>query len=200
MIKGRKRIAAVIVSIVAVIAIVSGSLAWYTSTNTSTQVGKLFGFKSSANVYFDTGDGKRYTAVADENGLYQLSLDSNARNYIGNFRVNVIHKGYARAYVRVKMNVQWTMPDGSVTQNSTIPFSFANNWYDNRSTDYCVYCTETSGLFQHYDESIITGFNEEEFIKTRLTESAVPGISVSVESVQVNRYQQIWGIDELPWK
>lgn len=196
----RKRIAAIIVSVVAVIAIVSGSLAWYTSTNSLQQSGKLYGFNSSARVYFKQSDGSDLTATPDEDGLYKLSLNSNAKNYVGNLRINVVQKGYSKNYTRVKLNVEWVMPDGTVAQNITLPYKFASKWFDNRSEDYCVYYTENSGLSNDYDKSIITGFDEESFIKNSLVQNATPRISVSVESVQVNRYQQFWGIDKLPWE
>lgn len=197
--KSRKKIAAIIISVVAVIAIVSGSLAWYTSTTSLQQNGRLFGFSSSARVYFKLNDGTEYNATADKDGLYKLSLDSNAKNYIGNLRINVIQKGYSKCYTRVQMNVEWVMPDGTVTQNIMVPFKFAEKWFDNRSNDFCVYCKEDSKLYEDYDKSIITGFDEEGFINGNLVESATPRIAVSVESVQINRYQQLWGIDTLPW-
>ncbi len=198
--KGRKKIAAIIISVVAVIAIVSGSLAWYTSTNSLQQNGRLFGFNSSARVYFKLSDGSEFTAAADKDGLYKLSLDSNAKNYVGNLRINVVQKGYAKCYTRVQMNVEWVLPDGTVTQNIMLPYKFAEKWYDNRSEDYCVYYTENSNLYEQYDKSIITGFDEDGFINDNLTQSATPRISISVESVQINRYQQLWGIDKLPWE
>ena len=43
--KGKRRIAAVIICAVAVLAIVAGSLAWYTSTNSLSVAGNLLGFK-----------------------------------------------------------------------------------------------------------------------------------------------------------
>ena len=198
--KSRKRFAAIIVSVVAVIAIVSGSLAWYTSTNSLQQNGKLFTFDTSAYVYFKLSDGSTFTAKPDANGLYKLSLDSNAKNYVGNLRINVVYRGRAKAYTRVKMNVEWVMPDGTVTQNIMLPYKFADKWYDNRSEDYCVYYTDNSDLVEKYDQSIITGFDEGSFIDGNLTQSASPEIAISVESVQINRYQKFWGIDKLPWE
>ncbi len=198
--KSRKKIAVIIVSIVAIIAVVSGTLAMFTSKSSLVQNGKLFGFSSNARVYFETEDGKTMNASADKDGLYKLSLDSNAKNYIGNFRVNVVKKGRSKCYVRVKLNVEWTLPDGTVTENIMLPYNFAEKWYDNRSKDYCVYYTENSGLEEDYDKSIITGFDEQKFLEEGLTETAVPRVSVSVEAVQINRYQQIWGIEKLPWE
>lgn len=195
----RKRITAIIVCIVAVVAIVAGSLAWYTTTNSLSGFGNLVGFKTTAKVYFQTQDGAQ-TASPDKNGLYTLSLDSSDDNYIGNLRLNVIHKGYGKSYVRVKMSVQWTMPDGTVTQNVVLPYKFANDWYDNRGEDYCVYYTKSSGLFDSYDKSIITGFDADSFNSETLTTSATAKVSITVESVQANRYRQIWQIDSLPWE
>ncbi len=196
----KRKIAVLIICLVAVIGIVSGSLAWYSSTNSITQIGTLAGFRTKANVYLQNENGETVGVPKDEKGLYVLSSDPEDFNYIGNLRINVIHKGYANSYVRVKMGIQWTMPDGTVTQNVLLPFEFADKWYDNRENDYCIYYTEDTGLFENYDKSIITAFDGEKFAAETLTADAEAHISVSVEAVQINRYQQVWGIEALPWK
>ncbi len=196
----RRKIAALIICLVAVVAIVSGSLAWYTSTNSVTQYASLAGFTTKAKVYRVNDEGKEISLKADEKGLYTLSSDPEADNFIGNLKIKVVHRGYANSYVRVKMSIQWTMPDGTVTQNVVMPFEFAEKWYDNRENDYCVYYTEETGLFESHDKSIITGFDVEKFSETTMTKDAVAKVAVIVESVQANRYQQIWGIETLPWK
>ncbi|MBQ8784209.1 MAG: hypothetical protein IJZ57_10625 [Clostridia bacterium] len=196
----RRKIAALIICLVAVIAIVSGSLAWYSSTNSVTQIASLAGFSTKADVYLADESGKESRIKQDENGLFILSANPEDDNFIGNLKIKVIHRGYANSYVRVKMSVQWTMPDGTVTQNVLLPFEFADKWYDNRENDYCVYYTEDTGLFESYDKSIITDFNSEMFAQKTMTKDAVAKLAVTVESVQVNRYQQIWGIEALPWK
>ncbi len=195
---GRRILAAAVVCLVAVVAIVSGSLAWYSSTNSVTQLASVSTFQTTARVYFTTAKGD-VDAKADADGFYALSTNPEDSNYIGNLKLNVIHKGYANSYVRVKMSVQWTMPDGTVTQNIMLPFTFADKWYDNRVNDYCVYYTEDTGLFSSYDKSIITGFDGEKFAAENLTETATPKLAVTVESVQYNRYEQLWGIKTLPW-
>ncbi len=196
----RRKIAVLIICLVAVIGIVSGSLAWYSSTNSITQLGTLAGFRTTANVYLLDAQGNKTYPESDENGLYILSTDPESKNYIGNFKINVVHRGYSNSYVRVKMNVQWTMPDGTVTQNILPPFEFAEKWYDNRENDYCIYYTEDTGLFSSYDKSIISSFDSEKFAQQTMTKDAVAKVSVSVESIQINRYQQVWGIEALPWK
>ena len=196
----RKRITVIIVSIVAVLAIVSGSLAWYTSSTSLSKSAALRGFKTSAIVYFQNESGKRASAQADVNGLYIMSLNPQDINYVGNLKIRVVHTGYAKSYVRVKLNVQWTAKDGSIAENTVLPYKFDTKWYDNRNEDYCVYYTEDSGLFDSYDKSIITGFDAKKFEAEALTQSAVPAISITAESVQINRYQQLWKIDNLPWE
>ena len=196
----RRKIAALIICLVAVVAIVSGSLAWYSSTNSVTQYASLAGFTTKAYVYRLSDEGKEISLKGDENGLYTLSANPEDDNFIGNLKIKVIHRGYANSYVRVKMSIQWTMPDGTVTQNVVMPFEFAEKWYDNRENDYCVYYTEDTGLFESHDKSMITGFDVEKFNENTMTKSAVAKVAVTVEAVQVNRYQQIWGIETLPWK
>ena len=80
-----------------------------------------------------------------------------------------------------------------------------------RTTDitnaYGSYNTE-SGAWIHINpldgkgvtDANVTAFRFCAFISNNLTQSATPKLSVSVESVQVNRYQQFWGIDKLPWE
>lgn len=196
----RRKIAALIICLVAVIAIVSGSLAWYSSTNSFTQFASLAGFTTKADVYLMDENGAESRIRQDENGLFILSANPEDDNFIGNLKIKVIHRGYANSYVRVKMSVQWTMPDGTVTQNILLPFTFAEKWYDNRENDYCVYYTEDTGLFESYDKSIIAAFDSEKFAQESLTQDAVAKLAVTVEGVQVNRYQKMWGIEALPWE
>lgn len=198
--KSRRKIAVLIICLVAVIGIISGSLAWYSSTNSITQIGTLAGFSTKAKVYLQDSEGKESSVARDENGLFILSTSPEDENYIGNLRINVIHRGYSNSYVRVKMNVQWTMPDGTVTQNIMLPFNFAEKWYDNREKDYCVYYMEDTGLFESYDKSIIESFDAEKFAQETMTQDAVAKLAITVEAIQINRYQQVWGIETLPWK
>lgn len=197
--KGRRSIAVIIICLVAVIAIVSSTFAWYSSTNSMTQLASIGNFQTYVNVYFENESGN-VTATTDADGFYVLSTDPQDVNYIGKLKVNVVHKGYLNAYVRVKMNVQWTMPDGTVIQNVLLPFTFAEKWYDNRANDYCVYYTEDTGLFANHDKSIIESFDGEKFAAETLSEVAVPKLAITAESVQINRYPQFWGMETLPWE
>lgn len=201
--KLNKRAVIIITAVVAVIAIVGGTLAWFVTSTSLSQSFSISGFDVKADVYF--ADGKNKVSASDykdSDGLYVLSLNEKDENYIGNLRVNVEHTG-AKACVRVKMNYEWTLSDGSVAQYKVaVPYSFGTEWFDNRNTDYCVYYrgADSSGKASFSSSELITGFNKAEFD----TSGFVDGISVRVliqtDAVQVNRYPQLWNIDTLPWK
>ncbi|MCQ2483981.1 MAG: hypothetical protein MJ168_01460 [Clostridia bacterium] len=199
--KLNRRAFVIIVAVVAVIAIVGTSLAWFTTSSSMVQKFNIFGFDVSANVYFDN-DGKKISANSykDENGLYLVSTDKNASNYIGKLRVNVNHSG-GNALVRVKMNYELAA-DGAGTQyNVSVPFKFDSKWFDNRTADYCVYYMgDGSGKADFTKTELIKGFDEANFDTAGFVESTSIKLLVQVDAVQVNRYPQMWNIDTLPWK
>lgn len=201
--KLKKRSIVIIAAVVAVIALVGGSLAWFVTSSSLSQHFSISGFDVSANVYFDA-DGKKVngSAFKDENGLYILSLDKNADNYIGKLRVNVGHSG-GSACIRVRMNNEWTYADGTVAQYSAaLPYEFNSEWYDNRNADYCVYYRggNDSGKASFGSSELITGFDESGFDTSGFVEGVTVKASIQVDAVQVNRYPQLWKIDTLPWK
>lgn len=198
-----KRAITVIIAVVAIIAIVGSSLAWFVTSSSLSQHFKISGFNVAAEVFFDDGGNKvsasKYT---DENGLYVLSLNENDINYIGKLRVNVGHSG-AKACVRVRMNHEWALADGSVAQyNAAVPYSFGKDWFDNRNADYCVYyrASDDSGRADFATSEFITGFDTAHFDRTGFVDGVTVKVMIQVDAVQVNRYPQIWKIDILPWK
>lgn len=201
--KLNKRAIVVIVAVVAVIAVVGGSLAWFVTSSSLLQKFSISGFEVAADVYFMDGETK-YNAsnFKDENGLYKLSLDSKDSNYIGNLRVDVGHSG-AKSCVRVRMNHEWTLADGTVAQyNAAVPYTIGSDWYDNRNTDYCIYYkgADNSGKADFAKSAVITGFDESSFDTSGFVDGVSVRVMIQVDSVQVNRYPQIWNIDKLPWK
>lgn len=201
--KLNKRAMVIIVAVVAVIAIVGGSLAWFVTSSSLSQKFSISGFEVNADVYFMNGDVK-YSASSfkDENGLYKLSLDSKDVNYIGKLRVDVGHTG-AKACVRVRMNHEWTFADGTVAQYDTaVPYTLGSDWFDNRNTDYCMYYTgaDKSGKADFAKSSVITGFDESNFDTSGFVDGVNVKVMIQVDAVQINRYPQMWNIDKLPWK
>jgi len=201
--KFNKRAIVVIVAVVAVIAIVGSSLAWFVTSSSLSQKFSISGFDFSADVYFANGAEKvNASSYQDENGLYNLSLNTEDVNYIGNLRLDVKHTG-GKAYVRVKINHEWTLADGSVAQyNVAIPYYFDSVWFDNRDTDYCLYYrgADGTGKAKFAESKVITGFNKSEFDTSGFVEGVSVKVLIQVDAVQINRYPQLWNIDKLPWK
>lgn len=201
--KLNKKAVVIIVAIVALVAVVGSSFAWFVSRTSLLQNFSLSSFEVSADVYFLDGEEKvSADEYKDENGLYTLSLNKDDVNYLGNLRANVAHSG-AKACVRVTMNHQWTLADGTVAQNAVaVPYVFANGWFDNRDADYSVYYAgeDNSGEASFRTAEFITGFDEKSFDSSAIVEGVTLKVLVQVDAVQVNRYPQVWGIEKFPWE
>ena len=201
--KLNKKAVVIIVAIVAIVAVAGSTFAWFvTRTSLSQQFG-LNSFDVAADVYFLDGD-KKVSAkdYTDENGLYILSLNEEDANYIGNLRASITHTG-AKACLRVTMNHQWTLADGTVAQHSVaIPYKFSSLWYDNRDVDYSVYYMgeDLSGKAGFTNQDFITGFDAQAFDTSAIVDGVSLKLLIQVDAVQVNRYPQLWNIDALPWK
>ena len=201
--KLNKKAVVIIVAVVALIAVVGSTFAWFVTRTSLLQNFSLSSFEVSADVYFLDGD-KKINAddYKDENGLYILSVKEEDVNYIGNLRADVIHSG-AKACVRVTMNHQWTLPDGSVAQNDVaVPYRFNSLWFDNRNDDYSVYYTaeDMSGEADFKKAELITGFDSAAFDTSAMVDGVSVKLLIQVDAVQVNRYPQLWGIEKFPWE
>lgn len=201
--KFNKRAIVVIVAIIAAVAVVGGSLAWFVTQSSLSQKFGISGFTAGAQVYFLDGEKKvDAKAYVDGDGLYVLSLDKSAENYIGKLRADVTLSG-ARACVRVRMSHEWKNAEGKIAQyTAAIPYVFAENWFDNRSADYCVYyqAKDLSGKSDFEKTPFIVGFDDSSLDSFGLESGASVRVLIQVDAVQVNRYPQLWNIDALPWK
>jgi hypothetical protein len=201
--KLNKKAVVIIVAVVALVAVVGSTFAWFvTRTSLSQQFG-INSFDVAADVYFLDGETKvSADGFKDENGLYILSLNKEDANYIGNLRAGITHSG-ARACLRVTMNHQWTLADGTVAQYSVaVPYEFSSLWYDNRNVDYSVYYMgeDLSGKTDFTAQDFITGFDADAFDTSAIVDGVSLKLLIQVDAVQVNRYPQLWNIDTLPWK
>ncbi len=201
--KLNKKAVVIIVAVVALIAVVGSTFAWFVTRSSFSQSFSLSSFEVSADVYFLDGDKKvKADDYKDENGLYILSVNEEDVNYIGNLRADVIHSG-AKACVRVTMNYQWTLADGTVAQNDVaVPYEFNSLWFDNRGVDYSVYYTgeDMSGKADFDKAELIKGFDSSAFDTSAMVEGVSVKLLIQVDAVQVNRYPQIWGIEKFPWE
>ena len=89
------------------------------------------------------------------------------------------------------------------TQFTTnVPYVFTNDWYDNRSTDYCVYYMggDRSGKARVDTLFLINSFDESKFDLSGVEEGTSVKALIEIDAVQTNRYPQLWNIEKLPWE
>ena len=201
--KTSKKALVVIVAVIAIIAVVGSSLAWFVTQASKSQSFILSGIKASATVYFANYkrdvDAEKFK---DENGLYTLSLNKDDENYIGKLKV-IVHRSGAACCLRVKTAFEWQLADGSITKFTTnVPYVFNEEWYDNRSTDYCVYFMggDRSGKAKSDTLYLISNFDENKFDVSDVEAGTTVKALIEVDAVQTNRYPQLWNIEKLPWE
>lgn len=201
--KLNKKAVVIIVAVVALVAVVGSTFAWFVTRTSLFQNFTLSSIEAGAEVYFaDGADKVDAQDYADENGLYILSVNPDDVNYIGNLRVNVTRSG-AKSCIRVTMNHQWTLADGTIAQGAVaVPYEFGDNWFDNRDNDYSVYfmAEDMSGEATFRKQEFITGFNESAFDASAQTSGVTLKVLIQVDAVQVNRYPQLWDIEKFPWE
>ena len=212
-----------IVLAVAVILVLSMTVALFTFTESGKRRFTLSNFASSVEVSFDNfstivdlaNDSTAGSTVGGAN-YYNVSLQSNAANYLGNFRVRVKYNGKGVGLVRVHVAEEWYETKTGYTEvkpfSIDIPYLIgANNanlysgtgnqakWFDNRSSDYCFYYATPLTKSSETTIPLITGLDTSKIDLDGISSGTNLRIMVEADVVQVNRYPQYWGINVLPW-
>ncbi len=220
--KMRKPPTVVLIAIIALVVLMSGTLAWLTIGDAvTTRIYSLSNFDAYAEVYFMDGTTKTTPTTGDYGSIEVNYTDSNAQDYIGKLRVDAHFKGRGFAYIRLKMIQQWQ--DGSDTilqSDAVLPYNIdtpylaedtgdQNKWYDNRRDDFCLYFANrlslTNAAFPTDNDNyvkipvIVAGFDAVEMAAIAPSDAVSLKTAFILEAVQVNRYPQFWGIDTLPW-
>lgn len=176
--------------------------AWFLKEDTIKNVG-ISNFQTTADVYFEVNN--KRTEVNDYlvGGLVKVNLfDKDAKNFIGNLRLDVKQKGFSPCYLRVRILEQWIDDKtDDIMQGANIPYIWDNEWYDHRVADLCIYY---KNMISTYDDAtpmektipVIKGVNNDYL-------GADTGVSMylqfKVETVQPNRMKAFWGVDETIW-
>ena len=197
-----------------------GTLAWFVVTvGPLRNTFNLSNFDTKVDCYF-MNNGSRVEAdsyIDSSTGLIILSMYDTDINYVGNFRADIKYKGKGNAYLRSKVVCEFDVAGSPTSSNSQIPFTVnaydeetagdQNAWFDNRNNDFCYYYANIlEGSNTSYQTlNLITGINTSDsdtgFDIDSIKEND-PKMMIAVESdmVQINRYPQIWHIENLPWK
>ena len=214
-IKDKKSLLILVVALVAVALIIAviytanRSGAWLSDQQNQDMTAQYSNFLISADIKFGNSE-----AAKDTSGLIPVNVVSTtADNYIDNLRVSLNYKGESQAYVRVKVLEEWRLADqvDGITEVSAVPntpltaYDLADNWYDNRKYDGYFYYKLPLNAATETNIPLITGasgyWRDPEYLPQ---EDGYPQltmrISVVAEAVQVNRYQQFWHLNKLPWQ
>lgn len=145
--------------------------------------------------------GNKTTATPD-------NIADNINLSVVQFRVK--QSGNGVAFTRVRISQEWVVLDdsGEVTQRLqgeyNLPFELATNdkLFDNRVNDGFVYY---KGAFPLSKDGVVvfSGFDTANFDTSAISaisDDVTLRIDVTVDAVQFNRYQQLWGMDSLPWR
>lgn len=221
-VKLRKPPTAVLIAIIAVVVLVSVTVAWLTvGEAVTTRIYSLSNFDAYAEVYFE-GDVSPPGTYQNADGSLNVNVTATtAENYIGKLRVDAHFKGRGFAYIRLKMIQQWQdsgdkilQSDAVLPYNINIPYlaedtGDQNKWYDNRRDDFCLYFANELNIINadfptnnsnYVEIPVITGgFDPVKMAAIAPSEAVSLKIAFTLEAVQVNRYPQFWGIETLPW-
>lgn len=200
----------VALAICALAVIYSATTAWLTSSIPNPiRFTQLEDFDYKMNIYFENGESD-VTVVSDYDcnsaAISPISVDySNpaAENYVDKLRVEIRQVGSGVAYTRVRVSHEWiNSVSGRLQGDSYLPYTVAADFVDKRDSDGYIYFNGVMSESEQYT-AVIDGFNSSAFDAS--TVSSLSGetqllINVSVDAVQFNRYQQIWGMDTIPWR
>lgn len=193
-------IAVIAVVLSALVAIYCVTTAWLTSGTplNPLRLMNLQDFQYTVYVY-DSQNGGEWVEQTEP-----LTFDADEINTLPNYRFKIVQQGSGVAFTRVRISQEWKLADGSRLQGEyNMPFKVAENkeLFDNRLTDGYVYYM---GAFPVGGDGveIFSGFDSANFDTSALTAygDITLSIDVTVDAVQFNRYQQLWGMDSLPWR
>ena len=195
-----KKFRLIVMALVTVVIVTGFSFAWFIMRSVdANQQMSVANFQAEPVCYFEGTD----ESFVGEDGLITLSTEPGDPNYIGNFRVDVKHKGDGAAYLRVRMVHEYSANGVSTQHTASVPYATSEDWYDNRGNDYCYYYKNEIDADDNTTENtinFITGIDDEENEIADIADGVVIKVAVETDMVQINRYPQVWGIDHLPWK
>ncbi len=190
--------------LITVFIVTSFSFAWFIMRTTDVlQQFSLANFQAEPDCYFINGENEVAPSEIDgatDGKLIVLSTDPEAQNYIGNFCVDVKYKGDGAGYLRVKMVHEYSIEGNSTQHPANVPYTVSGDWYDNRGNDFCYYYKNELDADGDEEKTLNFITLNNDINLGELADGIVIKVAVETDMVQINRYPQIWGIDNLPWK
>lgn len=195
-------IAVVALVLCALIAVYCGTTAWITSGPPISPLSltQLEDFKFTITPASDGALTYTYNFESSTNNIEEINAQLAALNF------SATKAGNGVAFARFRVSHEWTATktDGTTVRlqgEYNLPFNLAANdkLLDNRTQDGYVYYI---GAFPKETVQIFNGLDVSDFDTSALSNYASVTLSIdfTVDAVQFNRYSQVWGIENLPWR
>lgn len=192
-----KKFRLIVMLLVTVFIVTSFSFAWFIMRATDeTQNFSAANFQAEPVCYFE-GTEENFV---DEDGLITLSTNPADGNYIGKFCVDVKYKGDGAGYLRVKMVHEYSINGMSNQHPANVRYTVSGDWYDNRGNDYCYYYKNELDADANTEKTLNFITTNNDINLGELADGIVIKVAVETDMVQINRYPQIWGMEDLPWE
>lgn len=135
-----------------------------------------------------------------------IDFDYSEMSSLKNLQVRIKQVGNGVAFARVRIIHEWTTENNEgntvrLQSQQNLPFIIdTSEFYDNRAVDGYVY--HVGDFEENIYYSVIKGFDVASFDSSALSAytDLTLTINITVDAVQFNRYQQFWGIENLPWR
>lgn len=203
-----KPISVIALVLCAVIAVYCGTTAWLTGTVLSpVRYASLEDFTYNTSVSFSsaaiieddvpTASGIGYIDSVTKSII--VSTNPADTNYVGNLRFSIRQVGSGVAFVRVKITHEWynTTQHYRVQDNLNLPFEITeDDFADKREADGYIYSKGAFKPGRAY--AVVSGFDAADFDTSGSADYQLR-INITVDAVQFNRYQQLWGMSKRPW-
>ncbi len=220
-----------VAAVVLLVCLTSGTLAWLSAEANRNSNINIGDFEAKAIPTIDGQNLYTVDGLFDENkGILSLNgvLKSKytAAEQVGEYFVEDLHLDVLvntdiRAYLRVKINTEWTLTRTYITVQrdpvveavyalSDFPYNLVPNatstvelptsdWMYDQATGYAYYTKVIEkGLNTIPFTDGAIGYNTS--VSRNYVETCLASIGVVLELVQANRYEAIWNISQLPWE
>lgn len=208
--------------LILVIFFTSFTLAWI-STEVSKEVNTSFGsFELSCSLTANDDDVVFYHGTYLVNGLSKVDqenlftrlpglAETNNTSYIELLNISITVSAEIAGYMRVKLLDEWSVTrkyydfDRESTESifrsddNLFPYVLAEGWVYDKTTRYCYYTKLIEkGSSDLKIPFIVSGTSYTPKTSSFFYELCEVSISTSVEIVQANRYEALWGIASIP--
>lgn len=180
------------------------SSAKYSHEDEQSYTGNLLDFDTDFTLtYISNGITHRISeaSLSENNGILRLTTKEYAT-----LKMDIDYTGEGMCYCRFRITESWQHTDQNgkevITPKELSVYTLDSKFYDNRSYDGYIYCSEP---FKGADTSVqaitkcAAGADAVDLLSDD-DKAQFVDISIQLESAQWNQAADMWGFDKLPWE